>query len=143
MNALINRPSLFDEVLKDFFSPAYVVRPLHGDGLPNPAQIRVDVHEDGNAYVVEAEVPGVRKEEIDVTIDGAVVTLKAEVKQQDRQTEGNRVLRTERYYGAVARSFQLPQEVDAGKAEARYDNGILRLTLPKLQVSSQRRIAVA
>ena len=142
MNALINRPSLFDEVFKDFLSPGFLVRPLHGEGLPNPAQIRIDVREDGNAYTVDAEIPGVKKEDIQVSVDGAVVTLKAEIRQQDRQTEGDRVLRSERYYGAVTRSFQLPQEVDSDRAEARYENGLLRLTLPKQQVASERRLTV-
>ena len=111
------RGSLFDQLFKDI-SPGYFIKPLHGD--PLPAQIKVDVKEDGNAYKVHAEIPGVRKEDIHVEIDGAFVTLRADVKQEDSQSKDEQVLRSERYYGSVARSFQLPVEVDEKSAGAKY-----------------------
>ena len=142
MNSLTTRGSLFDDFFRDV-SPGYYVRPLHGDNLPSPAQIKVDVRETDAAYQVQAEIPGVSKDEIHVAVDGAVVTLRAEVKQQDSQTQAGKVLRTERYYGSVARSFQLPVEVDAGKAEAKYENGVLRLTLPKKLGNSAQRLVIS
>ena len=141
MNALMNRGNLFDEFFRDF-APGFYVRPLHGDPLPTPAQIKVDVKESDKGYTVQAEVPGVSKDDIHVSIDGNVVTVRAEVKQQDSQSEGEKVLRTERYYGAVARSFQLPQEVDQSQAKARYDNGVLSLTLPKKLANTVQRLAI-
>ena len=141
MNSLVTRGSLFDDFFKDF-APGFYVRPLHGDGLPTPSQIKIDVKEDDAAYTVQAEVPGVPKEDITVSIDGNVVSLRAEVRQHDQKKDGEKLLRSERYYGAVARSFQLPVEVDAAQARARYDNGVLVLTLPKKQGNTTQRLAI-
>jgi len=141
MNSLVSRGSLFDEFFKDF-APGFYVRPLHGDGLPTPSQIKVDVKEDDTAYTLHAEVPGVPKDDIHVSVDGNVVSLRAEVRQHDEKKDGEKVLRSERYFGAVARSFQLPMELDVAQAKARYDNGVLTLTLPKKQESSAQRLAI-
>ena len=141
MNSLISRGGLFDDFFKDF-APGFYVRPLHGDGLPQPSQIKVDVKEDDAAYTVQAEVPGVPKEDLHVSVDGNVVSLRAEVRQHDEKKEGEKVLRSERYFGAVARSFQLPMDVEASQAKARYDNGVLTLTLPKKQGTSAQRLAI-
>ena len=141
MNALMSRGSLFDELFRDV-APGFYVRPLHGDGLPPPAQIKVDVKESDKAFTVAAEVPGVAKEDIHVSIDGNVVTLRAEIKQQDSQSQDEKVLRTERYYGAVSRSFQLPQDIDQNQAKAKYDNGVLSLTLPKKAAGGSQRLAI-
>ncbi len=130
MNSLMTRGSLLNEFFKDI-SPGFYVRPLHGEPLPDPAQIKIDVKENDQAYTIQAEVPGVGKEDIQVSLDGDVVSLRAEVKQQDVQTKDDKVLRSERYFGSIVRSFQLPQEIDQAQAKAKYDNGILTLTLPK------------
>lgn len=141
MNALIGRGGLLDEFFKDV-NPGFYIRPLHGDPLPSPSQIKVDVKENEAAYTVHAEVPGVAKEDIQVAIDGNVVSLRAEVTQKDEQTKDDKLLRSERFYGAVERSFQLPQEIDAAQARARYDNGVLTLTLPKKQGAQTRRLTI-
>lgn len=135
------RNRLFDDIFGDF-APGFFVRPLHGDKLPAASEIKIDVKENGDTYTVLAEMPGVSKQDIQVSIDGAVVTLQAEVKQQDEQKEGGRVLRTERYYGSVSRSFQLPQEIDEAQAKAKYDNGVLALTLPKKQAAAAQKITI-
>jgi HSP20 family protein len=93
--------------------------------------MRMDVSEHEGAYLVKAEIPGVAKDEITVSIDGNVVTITAEVKREKDAKEGEKVLRTERYYGAVSRTLTLPADVDVAKADAGYDNGVLTLTLPK------------
>ncbi len=134
-----NVPSLFDEFFRDF-SPGFFVKPLHGD--PLPSRIAVEVSENEQAYTVQAELPGVNKDDIHIDIDGNVVTMRAEIKQEDRKTEGDKVLRSERYYGAVSRSFQLPMEIDSGAAKAKYENGILHVTLPKKIVSTAKRLTV-
>ncbi|MCI4441652.1 heat shock protein Hsp20 [Tibeticola sediminis] len=141
MSSLMTRGNLFDDLFRDL-APAFYVRPLHGDPLPSPAQIKVDVKEDDRAYTVQAEIPGVNKDDINVSIDGNLVTLRAEIKQEDRKTEGEKVLRTERYYGAVARSFQLAQDIDASQAKAKYENGILTLTLPKKAANNAQRLTI-
>ena len=130
MNALMTRGGLFDDFFRDV-APGFYVRPLHGDGLPTPSQIKVDVTESDRAYTVQAEVPGVNKEDIHVSVDGSVVTLSAEIKQEDVQTKDDKTLRSERYFGAVSRSFQLPQDIDQSESRAKYENGVLTLTLPK------------
>ena len=139
MNTLIARRGLLDDLFKDV-SPAFYVKPLHGDALP--AQIRVDVKESPQAYTLEAEVPGESKEDINVNVDGNVVTLRTEVKQQDRQTDGEKLLRSERYYGAVSRSFQMPVDIDNSAAKARYENGVLQLVLPKKLASAAQRLTI-
>lgn len=90
MNSLVTRGSLFDDFFKDI-APGFYVRPLHGDGVPTPSQIKVDVKETDGGYTVQAEVPGVPKEDIHVSIDGNVVSLRAEVRQHDQKTEGEKV----------------------------------------------------
>ena len=139
MNGLITRSGLFDDFFKDV-APGFYVKPLHGD--PLPAQIRVDVKETPASYTVEAEIPGVSREDIQVTIEGPVVTLRAEVRQMDAQADGQKVLRSERFYGAVSRAFQLPQRVDKDASKARYDNGVLHLTLPKKAAIAGQRLTV-
>lgn len=140
MSSLVPR-SIFDDLFKDF-APAFYVRPLHGDALPDPSKIKIDVKEDDAAYTVHAEIPGVPKDDIQVSIDGNVVSLRAEVQQKDEKKEGEKVLRSERYYGAVERSFQLPADVDAAQAKAKYDNGVLTLTLPKKQSGATQRLKI-
>ena len=141
MSSLINRGSVFDDFFKEL-TPGFYVRPLHGDPLPTPAQIKVDVKETDGGYSVQAEVPGVAKEDIHVSIDGNVVTLSAEVKQSDTQTSSEKLLRSERYYGAVSRSFQLPADIDQDTAKAKYDNGVLTLTLPKKKSGASQRLTI-
>ena len=130
MTALTNRSFLLNDFFRDI-APAFYVRPLHGDPLPSAAQIKVDVKENKDGYTVHAEIPGVPKEDIHVSLDGNLVTLEAEVKQQDSTSENETVLRSERYFGAVSRSFQLPQDIDQTQAKAKFDNGVLTLLLPK------------
>lgn len=135
MTSLSTR-SLFDDVFKSL--PAgYFVRPLHGDSLPSPDQIRIDVQEAGPDYVVHADVPGCRKEDIHITIEGNRVTVSAEIRQEDRKIEEGRLLHGERYAGTVSRAFKLPQEVDQATAKARYQDGVLVLTLPKVTAKTR------
>lgn len=134
-------PDLFNMTPWD--DPAWrgLLRSFRGEGVEAP-QIKVDVNENDGAYTVKAEIPGVRKEDIDVRIDGAVVSLSAEVKKEKEEKQGERVLRSERAYGYASRSFTLGSEVDAGKVQAKYESGVLTLTLPKKSPGEARRIAV-
>jgi len=141
MNTLMTRTGFLDDFFKDV-APGFFVKPLHGDPLPTAAQMKVEVKETDDAYTVDAEVPGVRKEDIHVHIDGNIVSLSAEVKQEDSKTEGEKVLRSERYYGSVARTFQLPVDIDNERSKARYENGVLQLTLPKKKSTPGQRLAV-
>jgi len=140
MNALTRhgRTGLLDDFFRDF-APGFFVQPLHGD--PLPVQIKVDVKERDGAFEVQAEIPGVKKEDIGIELDGNTVSLRAEVRQQDSRNE-DRVMRSERYYGAVSRSFQLPADIDEAKAKARYQDGVLTLTLPKKTGAKSQRLTI-
>jgi HSP20 family protein len=142
MNALMTRGGLFDDFFRDV-APGFYIKPLHGDGLPTSSQIKVDVKETGDAYTVHAEIPGVPKEDIQVAVDGNVVSLRAEIKQQDSTGQDEKSLRSERYFGAVSRSFQLATDIDQTRAKAKYDNGVLTLTLPKkAAMSGAQRLTI-
>lgn len=129
----------FDELLRGFF-----VRPMAFEGgAPQTAQaIRIDVAEDDNAYTVHAEIPGVKKEDIHVTIDADQVSISAETRKEREVKEGERVLRAERHYGKVYRAFTLGQPVDDEKAVAKYADGVLELKLPKKAAASVKRLSV-
>lgn len=131
---------LLDEFFRNV-NPGYFIRPLHGNSLP--AQIKIDVKETSNAFIVEAEIPGAGKENINVSIDGNVVTIGAEISQVDSQNKEEKILRVERYYGSVSRSFRLSSEIDEQNSKARYENGILILNLAKKQKQSGQRLSIA
>ncbi|WP_367106423.1 Hsp20/alpha crystallin family protein [uncultured Psychrobacter sp.] len=137
MSKLVTRNSLFDNFF-DEMAPSFLMRPLHGETLPNASQIKIDVSEKDEAFYVNAEIPGVAKEDIDLSITGDIVSISAEIAQKDEQKDGNKILRSERYFGSVSRSFQLPSKVKVDAAEASYENGILKLVLPK-ETSSERK----
>ncbi|MDR2366399.1 MAG: Hsp20/alpha crystallin family protein [Zoogloeaceae bacterium] len=140
MNALTPLHDPLDELFRGFF-----VRPmdLHTGNAPaNTPAIRMDVKERENAYVVHAELPGVKKEDIHVTVDGNLVSISAEIQKQSETKEGERILRSERYFGKVSRSFQLAQDIDDTQAAARFNDGVLELTLPKRAAEASKRISV-
>jgi HSP20 family protein len=145
--ASIQRFDPFNDLVDDLFK-GFLVRPVsydgrgpwgHDGGLP---RLKVDVAERNGAYAVTAELPGVKKEDIHVSIDGAEVTLEADVKREKEATKDERVLHTERVFGKVSRSFTLPQEVDEAKAEARFRDGVLELTLPKKAAAARKQVSI-
>ena len=105
-------------------------------------RLKVDVAEKNGAYTVTAELPGVKKDDIQITIDGPQLTLAAEVKREKQVAEGERVLHTERAFGKVSRSFTLPQELDEAKVEAKFRDGVLELTLPKKAAAARKAITI-
>lgn len=116
------------------------VRPWRDpDLLPG---VRIDVAADEDSYQVKAEIPGVDKQDIDVSIDGNQVSISAEVKRETKKKESEKDIYTERYYGNVFRSFTLPGEVDAAKSSAKYESGVLTLTLPKRSNGNSHKISV-
>jgi HSP20 family protein len=104
--------------------------------------IAIEVTENDKSYSVKAEMPGVRKEDISVSVDGNVVSISAEVKKEKEDKDGEKVLRSERYYGVMSRSFSLPTDVDQAKAEAKCTDGVLELTLPKRMGGGAKRLAI-
>ena len=139
--ANITRHSPFDEAFDDLFR-GFFVRPVSYDAPAGAAQFRVDVSENEKAYTLRAEVPGVKKEDINVTIDGDTVAISAEVKHEKEVKNGDRVLRSERYYGKLYRAFTLGQAVEEAGTSAKYADGVLELTLPKKAAAQAKRIAI-
>ncbi len=136
--ANITRLDPLDDLFRGFF-----VRPVDFNGTTQqPPTIKMDVKEQGDNYLVHAELPGVKKEDIHVVVDGNQVSISAEIKQEKEIKEGERVLRSERYFGKVSRSFQLGQEIDDAEAAAKFNEGVLELTLPKRAASPNKRLTV-
>ena len=111
-------------------------------GMPEAPEIKMDVSEDDKAFRVKAEVPGVKKEDINVSIDGNRVSISAEVKKEKEEKKGETLLRSERYYGSQSRGFTLQHDIDQSKAEAKYQDGILELVLPKKQPTSGKQLRI-
>ncbi len=126
--------SAIDEVFRGFFRPVRVEKA--------PATIKMDVTEQDDAYIVKAEIPGVGKDEIQVSIEGSQVTIGAEVKREKDVKNGERVLRSERYFGSVYRVFTLPVEVDEAASQAKYENGVLELKLVKKPANTGRKLTI-
>ncbi|MDP3842020.1 MAG: Hsp20/alpha crystallin family protein [Oxalobacteraceae bacterium] len=124
-----------DDLLKDFrLTPTL-------RGVESEPRIRMDVSETDQAYLVKAEIPGVKKDDIKVAIEGNQVSITAEVKKEEEKKTGS-MIRSERYYGQQYRSFTLPQEVDDTKADAKYQDGMLELTLPKKPGTGSKQLAI-
>jgi HSP20 family protein len=121
----------------------FMMRPLMRGGLEMEPQIKMDIKEVNGEYRIEAEIPGVKKDDIHVTIDGKRISISAEVKQEKEVKEGERLLRCERSYGMTSRSFNLADEVDQSKVQAKYNNGILELTIPKKPGTVRKEIPVS
>jgi HSP20 family protein len=141
MNDLRVNDLLAMEPMEEMFRG--LLRPWRADLAERAPQIKLDVLEADGNYTVKAEVPGVRKEDLDVRIDGNQVTISAEVKKDKEEKKDGRVIRSERQYGYASRSFTLACEVDENKSGAKYQDGVLELTLPKKAVTSSRRLPIA
>ena len=143
MTNIVRRdPYAIDNMLDDLFK-GFFVRPVRYSGeMPEVPMIKMDVKEGDRDYTIHAELPGVSKEDIHVTIDGGMVSINAEVKKASEEKEGDKVLRSERYYGKVYRGFSLGQDVDEAGAKAKFDKGVLELVLPKKTVTAARKLAI-
>jgi HSP20 family protein len=125
-----------DDWLKDFWMSPF---PREMEAL---SEIRIDLSENDKNYSVRAEIPGARKEDIKVQVDGNRVSISAETKQDKEEKKGDKVIASECYRGTSYRSFTLDSDVDESKADARYENGILELTLPKKEGSATRQLQI-
>lgn len=127
----------FESAMRRFFSPAIF------EAEPPALKMRIDVSEKDNAYRVKADIPGVKKEDINVRIDGNVVQIDAEVnREKEIKGNGDKVLRSERYWGNISRTFSLDGDVDESKVQAKYTDGVLTLELPKKASTATRKITV-
>ena len=134
-------PLNVDSVFDDFFK-GFLVRPLRTEGVPKVADFKMDVTENEAGYVVRADIPGVKKEDIHVAIDGNSVSISAEAKQVTEQKEGENLIHCERYYGRVSRSFTLSNEIDEGQSQAKYADGVLELSLAKKAAAATKTLSI-
>lgn len=124
----------FDDLFRGFWKPVRVAKA--------PVSITMDVTETEAAYVVHAEIPGVAKDDIQVSIEGNQVTIGADVKRNAETKDGERTLRSERYYGSVYRSFTVSADLDEAASTAKYENGVLELTLAKKPALAGRKLTI-
>lgn len=111
-------------------------------GYEAEPRIRMDVEETDKDYIVMADIPGMKKEDIKVAIEGNTVSIQAQTSEEKEQKEGGNVVRRERYLGQQYRSFTLPQEIDDKGAQAEYENGVLKLSLPKKTGNVSKTLAI-
>ncbi len=140
-NPLFSRLTRFDPFDNDDWFKGFEVRPVPGEADVAP-QIKINLTENDKAYTVRAEIPGAKKEDIKVEVDGNRVAISAEAKQEKEEKKGDKVICRECYQGSSYRSFTLDSDVDEAKAQAKYDNGVLELTLPKKSGSAARQLKV-
>ena len=124
-----------DEVMREFS-----LLPSARGFEPEP-RIRMDVEETDKNYLVKADIPGMKKEDIKVAIEGNTVSIQAQT-AEEKEEEGANFVRRERYVGQQYRAFTLPQEIDEKGAEAQYDNGVLCLSLPKKSGSISKMLSI-
>ena len=139
--ASLTRFNPLEDTIDDLFR-GFFVRPVSFEGNNAAVPFRVDVSEKDNSYVLRGELPGVRKDDINISIDGDTVAITAEVRNEKDVKNGEHVLRSERYYGKVHRAFTLGQAVDEAAAQAKYADGVLELTLPKKAAAQAKRITI-
>ena len=138
----ITRFNPLEDAFENMFRGVPVWLPNPETRAPAPTQFRMDVTENDKEYQVLAELPGVKKEDISITINGNDVAVSAEVKHEKDVESGETVLRAERYFGKIQRAFALGQEVDEATAQAKYNDGVLELTLPKKTAAAAKRLVV-
>lgn len=131
----------FDPFGDDFFR-GFTLSPVFRPTQSEP-QMRLDVTEDDKAFCVKADIPGVKKEDIKVSVDGNLVSITAETKKEAEEKEGQTVVRSERYYGCASRSFSLAQDIDQDAVAAKYSDGVLELTLPKKPGAAGKTITIS
>jgi HSP20 family protein len=130
---------LVESMFQDFLAPLAQGGRWTDDGLAMP---RLDLSETEKTFEVQAELPGVKKEDVKVSVDGQRVTIEAECQQANEQRQGEQVVYSERSTRRYQRSFTLPSEVEDTGAEAKLEDGVLRLSLPKRQGGAAKRLTI-
>lgn len=145
---IIPRSSLLSSIARidpftnaDEWFKGFGMRPFSME-TETPSLIKIDLTENDTTYTVRAEIPGMKKEDVKVQVDGNRVSISAETKQETEEKEGERVICRERYQGSSYRSFTLSSDVDESKAQAKFENGVLELTLPKKNGKTSKQLEI-
>jgi HSP20 family protein len=134
---------LFGDWMDDFWNRTTMLpaMPRRAD-MPAMERALMDVVDKGDTFEVKVDMPGVKKEDIEVSIEGTRVSIRAETQSTKEEKEGERVLHTERFAAMYARTFELPVEVSEAGADARYEDGVLTLTLPKRAPQATKKLTI-
>ena len=135
-NPAVTLSNLFDELINDSFFSC-TDRDVSLTTWP-----RVDIVEEEKAYKLHADLPGLDKKDINITLENGVLTIKGEKKEEKRESKTDRYYHYERRYGAFQRSFSLPDHVDNKHVDANYKNGVLEITLKKSEKAQPKAIEV-
>jgi HSP20 family protein len=145
---IIPRSSLLSNIARsdpftniDEWFKGFGMRPFSME-TETPSLIKIDISENDKTYTVRAEIPGMKKEDVKVQVDGNRVSISAETKQEKEEKEGERVICRERYQGSSYRSFTLGSDVDESKSQAKFENGVLELTLPKKNGKTAKQLDI-
>ncbi len=136
---------MFEPVFNDTFESMFrhFLAPTWFEVEPNQLEMRIDVAERNGSFVVQADLPGVSKEDISVMIDGNLVQIEAEViRNKERKDEAGKMIMCERHCGKISRTFTLAQDVDDATATASYENGVLSLELPKKMTATSKQLQI-
>ena len=136
-NPVSDLDRVFDSLASRVLSDPYAGNTAVNSGA---TELRADVRETANAYIVQFDVPGVAKEDITVDVDDKTVRVEASFKRETGDGETSVI--SERLTGVLTRAFKLPQSVDAEQAIAKHEHGVLTLTLPKKNVVAQKRLTI-
>ena len=128
--------------LDDWFNTFWMRRPLSTTDLGDISPIRIDVNENDKTYTIRAEIPGVKKEDVKVQVDGNVVSISAETKQKKEKKENGKVVCSECSQGSSYRSFTLGCNVDEAKSQAKFEDGMLELVLPKKNGAGAKQLKI-
>ena len=128
---------MMDRLMED----AFIMPRERGRATGEGGGLAIDLYEEGDNFVVEAQLPGVKPEDIDINVENGVLTIRGETKSEQQRTERNYVIREQRS-GRFSRSIRLPETADPDASQATFDHGVLRLTLPKSERARPRRIPI-
>lgn len=141
MNSLINwrgrKPSSFLDIT-DFFDE-FVPSVFSNENIIKP---KVEIKENGKELIVKAELPGLTKDDISVELKDSILTLSGERKSEKSEEKNGKVLRSEISYGSFQRSFHISTEIDSDNIEANFEDGILRISLPKIKEKTSKKIMI-
>jgi len=129
----------FDNLFEGFLSPRRAVAGFDDGGALVPA---IDVSENENEYCIKAEIPGVKKEDLNVSVQDGILTINAESRYEDEEKKEGRVIRQERRYGKFVRSMRLGKDVDSSDVRADYKDGVLDIVLPKTEEVKPKKIDI-
>lgn len=129
-----------DQFFGDFFRPVTLSKEENRE-LAMP---RVDIEENGNSYMMKVDLPGVAKDDIDVSIHDGVLTIQTETNQEEKEEKEGKVIRRERHYGQYIRHFKLGENIDEENVQVAFTDGVLKLELPKVtqEKASPRKLNV-